>query len=206
MVRLARFSADAFVDAAIALVAEGGPSAASMAAIARKVGAPTGSIYHRFESRSAVLATAWIAAHGSLLAVLAPRLRAGRAREAALALLAWAKDDLRRARFLLLNESGSLFEDAPPPEPLRAEIRRQEDEMDAAFRAGLAVAAGGASDDEIAARARFLVFDAPISLLRPHLLAGGPIPAFVDRVVTETHAALPLAPPEVVASPGGRAA
>lgn len=67
MVRLARYSADAIVQAAIALTAEGGPSAASMAAIAQKIGAPTGSLYHRFDSRAAILATGWVAIHGDFL-------------------------------------------------------------------------------------------------------------------------------------------
>src|SRR5882724_13305685 len=98
MVRLAVFSADAIVDAAISLLAEGGPAAASLAAIARKVGAPTGSIYHRFESRAAILATAWLECHESFAAAIAPPLRAGQGLEAALSVVAWARGDRRRAR------------------------------------------------------------------------------------------------------------
>lgn len=180
MVRTAQFSVDAFVDAAVALVAEGGPSAATMAAIARKVGAPTGSLYHRFASRAAVLGAAWAAVHGAFVARLVPLLEAGRVGEAAQALLAWARADLVRARFLLLNEVDSLFEDGLPPDTIAAEIARQEERLDQAFRA-----CTGPATAEGVARARFRLFDGPVAMLRPHLLAGGEIPAFVDQMVAE---------------------
>lgn len=190
MVRLAVFSADAIVDAAVALLAEGGPSAASLAAIARKVGAPTGSIYHRFESRAAIIATAWSTIHGGFVAQVAPPLRAGDGRAAALALVAWARGDARAARVLLINDVETILDDAPPA-ALRAAIRRQEDVLDDAFAAYLQHSvARRPIPDEAASRARFLVLDGPIALLRPHLLAGGAIPGFVDAMVAEMHDAL----------------
>jgi AcrR family transcriptional regulator len=193
MVRTARFSAEHFIDAAIALVAEGGPGAATMQAVARRVGAPTGSIYHRFESRSAILAAAWNSSYAALAGVLVPLLQAGRPREAALALIPWAGEDRRRARFLLLHEPVALFEDAPPPAPLRQEMERLEGEMDRAFRACIARSGDGAAGEEELARARFLIFDAPIAILRPHLLAEGAIPAFAGQMIAELHAGVPLA-------------
>ncbi|MBU8539102.1 TetR/AcrR family transcriptional regulator [Falsiroseomonas tokyonensis] len=193
MVRTARFTAEHFIDAAIALVAEGGPQAATMQAVARRVGAPTGSIYHRFASRSAILAAAWNASYGALSRVLVPLLQAGRAREAALALLPWAAEDRHRAAFLLLHEPVALFEDAPPPETLRQEMERLEAAMDEAFRACVARLCQGAAGEAELARARFLIFDAPIAILRPHLLAEGGIPAFAGQMIAELHAGLPFA-------------
>lgn len=193
MVRTARFSSEHFIDAAIALVAAGGPGAATMQAVARRVGAPTGSIYHRFESRSAILAAAWNLSYGSLVRVLTPLLQAGRPREAALALLPWVGEDRQRAHFLLLHEPVSLFEDAPPPEPLRQAMERLESEMDQAFRACIARAGDGAIREEDLARARFLIFDAPIAILRPHLMADSAIPAFAGEMIAELHAGVPFA-------------
>ena len=193
MVRTARYSAELFVDAAMTLVAEHGPAAASLQAIARKVGAPTGSIYHRFESRSAILGTAWNQAYGGFVALLAPLLRRGRMREAALAILPWAEEDPRRARFLLLHEPVALFEDTPPPAPLRETLERLEAELDTAFRQGLALRRGdGALAEEDLARARFLVFDGPIALLRPALLAGGALPPHLGAMIHELHAGMAL--------------
>jgi AcrR family transcriptional regulator len=190
MVRLAVFSADAIVDAALGLLAEGGPAAASLAAIARKVGAPTGSIYHRFESRAAIIGTAWSRIHGAFVAQVEPPLRAGDGRRAALALVAWARGDARAARVLLLNDAETILDNAPPA-ALRAAIRKQEDALDAAFAVYLQHSvAPRPIPDAAASRARFLVFDGPIALLRPHLLAGGAVPDFVDAMVAEMHAAL----------------
>jgi AcrR family transcriptional regulator len=187
MVRILRFADDAFIDAAIGLVAEGGPSAATIAAIARRVGAPVGSVYHRFESRAAILATAWSLIHGDFVARLAPLLEAGLGLEAALAIATWAREDLRRARFLLLNETGVLLEDAPPP-ALLAEIGAQEAALDRAFMAGLG-AFGDVQDPSHLASGRFIIFDGPIALLKPHLLAGATPPGWVDGLITALHRA-----------------
>lgn len=198
MVRTARFNDDSFIDATIALVAEGGPPAATMQAIARRVGAPTGSIYHRFESRSAILGTAWNTAYASLLAVLGPLLHAGRAREAALAIVPWANQDGRRARFLLLNDPTGLFEDSPPPAAIRERLEQLEAEFDAAFRACVAAHTGAMTGgeeigDEALARAKFLIFDGPIAVLRPHLLKGGPLPPFAGQMIAELHTGISTA-------------
>jgi AcrR family transcriptional regulator len=185
MVRNVRFTDEAFIEAAIALVAEGGPAVATIGAIGRRVGAPIGSIYHRFESRAAVLATAWSRIHGDFVDRLAPLLRAGRGEAAALAIAAWAREDVQRARFLLLNETGVLLDD-PPPVGMLQVIAGQEETLDGAFQAALA-RAGDASDPRHIARGRFLIFDGPIALLKPHLLAGTAPPHWVDGLIAALH-------------------
>jgi AcrR family transcriptional regulator len=189
MVRTARFTEDDFIEAAMALVAEGGPAAATMQAIARRTGAPTGSIYHRFDSRSAVLAAAWNGAYAGFTAALGPLLRQRQAREAALAILPWAAAHPRRAAFLLLHDPVSLFEDSPPPPAQRQALEALEQDFDAAFRACIAPAA----DEESLARARFLVFDAPIAILRPALSRAAPPPPHAARMIAELHAGMTLA-------------
>ncbi|CAO3357508.1 TetR/AcrR family transcriptional regulator [Azospirillum melinis] len=193
MVRTALFSEADFIDAAMALVAEGGPNAATMQGIARRVGAPTGSIYHRFESRAAILGIAWNTAYASFVDALAPLLRQGRPREAALAILPWSRENCHRARFLLLNEPVALFEDSPPPAPQRARLEELECGFDDAFQACVAACGDGTSDEEQVARAKFLIFDAPIAILRPHLSRGAPLPPYVERMIADLHAAMPVA-------------
>ena len=200
MVRTARFTEGDFIEATMALVAEGGPAAAPMQAIARRVGAPTGSIYHRFDSRAAVLGTAWNAAYASFVGALAPLLQAGRPCEAALAILPWSRENTRRARFLLLHDPVGLFEDTPPPAPLREALERLETEFDAAFRACVAACGDGVPREEDLARARFLIFDAPIAILRPALLQGGAPPPFAARMIAELHAGMPISSVSEVAS------
>ncbi|HEY3994369.1 MAG TPA: TetR/AcrR family transcriptional regulator [Mycobacterium sp.] len=53
---------DVILDAARALVLDGGPRAASVAAIAKASGAPAGTLYHRFGNRDGILAAAWLRA------------------------------------------------------------------------------------------------------------------------------------------------
>ncbi|ELP44483.1 hypothetical protein D522_22413 [Mycobacterium avium subsp. paratuberculosis S5] len=50
------------LDAARALVLDGGPRAASVAAIAKASGAPAGTLYHRFGNRDGILTAAWLRA------------------------------------------------------------------------------------------------------------------------------------------------
>lgn len=60
MGRRPHYRADDILDAALELVATGGPSAATTAAVARALGAPSGSVYHRFASRDELMARLWL--------------------------------------------------------------------------------------------------------------------------------------------------
>src|ERR1700759_1169504 len=53
---------DVILDAARALVLDGGPRAASVAAIAKASGAPAGTLYHRFGNRDGIVTAAWLRA------------------------------------------------------------------------------------------------------------------------------------------------
>lgn len=189
MVRTARFDADAFVAAATSLVASGGPDAATLTAIAARVGAPTGSVYHRFPSRAAILAAAWLRAHAGFAARVRPALEAGEGRLAALALVAWARSEPEAAALLLLHETESVLADAPPP-ALLEEVRAEQRALDRAFATYMSIRSSAAADDPaVIARARFRLFDGPIALLRPTLGRPGGVPAYVDDLVAELFAA-----------------
>ncbi|MCZ4557492.1 helix-turn-helix domain containing protein [Rhodococcus maanshanensis] len=56
------FSTDALLDAAREVILERGPRSATIALIAARAGAPTGSIYHRFASIDELLARTWLRA------------------------------------------------------------------------------------------------------------------------------------------------
>jgi AcrR family transcriptional regulator len=55
MPRPSRFSEAQILDATAAIVAAGGPGAATIGAIGNVLKAPSGSIYHRFASRDVLL-------------------------------------------------------------------------------------------------------------------------------------------------------
>ena len=180
MVRGSKFDPADFVDAALVLLSEGGPSAVTMSAIARRSGAPTGSIYHRFPSRSAVVAAAWLRALGGFAGEIETALASGAGRTAS-ALVGWSRAHPREARALFLNEPGELF-DTAPPDDLSAAIRAVEARIERAFQAALDSAEPAADRDEAFARLRFVVVDGPAALIRPYLQSGAPIPAFVDDI------------------------
>src|SRR6267154_2574457 len=60
MPRPSRFTDAQILDAAAALVAAGGPGAATIGAIGASLDAPSGSIYHRFASRDVLLGRLWL--------------------------------------------------------------------------------------------------------------------------------------------------
>lgn len=55
-----KFTRDAILDAAAEQIATAGFSGASVAAIARSIGAPSGSIYHRFASKEHLIGALWV--------------------------------------------------------------------------------------------------------------------------------------------------
>jgi len=60
MSRPARFDEASILDAALSELVERGPRGVSVAGIARTLGAPSGSLYHRFSSRDHLLAAVWL--------------------------------------------------------------------------------------------------------------------------------------------------
>jgi hypothetical protein len=60
MPRPAKFTPDAILKAASEIVATRGPGATTMGEIAAKIGAPSGSLYHRFQSRDELLGRLWL--------------------------------------------------------------------------------------------------------------------------------------------------
>jgi len=60
MGRPPKFSTAELLDVAAELLVSGGPKALSAAAVARAAGAPSGSVYHRFESRDHLAASLWM--------------------------------------------------------------------------------------------------------------------------------------------------
>jgi AcrR family transcriptional regulator len=62
MGRPAAFDQEAILDAATCLLARHGPVRTSVTKVAAELGAPSGSIYHRFPGRAALFAATWLRA------------------------------------------------------------------------------------------------------------------------------------------------
>src|ERR671918_929405 len=124
MARPAKFTSTDILDAAARLIAEGGPRLATVNTIASDLGAPTGSIYHRFASRELLLARLWIRtirrAQGGFLEALAIPDLYEAARTAATHIPRWSREHLDDARVLLLYRRADLA--ARWPEELGEEL------------------------------------------------------------------------------------
>lgn len=182
---------DTLLDAALALVVESGPPSVTMAAVARKAGAPNGSMYHRFADRPALLAALWSRAlnrfHAGLLEVLSsnPPIRA--AVGAARYVVEWSADNPSEARVLL---AGATEFDAS-----RWSTQAQESahENDAALQSALNALGhrlGLADPDQLL----IALVDLPYATVRRYLLAGKPIPSGAPALVEHAVMAL-LTPP-----------
>jgi len=173
-----------FLDAALALVAEHGPVAVTVAAISARLKAPTGSFYHRFASRDALLAELWFNTVLAFQEGIAAALDAGDGLRAALHTPAWVRGHLDEGRLLLLfhrddfvhGDWPGTLHDALAEQGRRGEARLKKLARDTFGRAGPA---------EIR-RAQFLLSEVPVAAVRQHLLRREPPPPIVDELIRTT--------------------
>src|SRR5918998_5671011 len=99
-----KFSHADFLAAALAIAAEHGPAAATVAAISERLRAPTGSFYHRFASRSVLLGALWLRTVLDFGEGVGAALDARDGLGAALHTPAWVRAHPDEARLLLLHD------------------------------------------------------------------------------------------------------
>ena len=98
----ARFDQAGFLAAARELIAERGPAAVSVDAVAERLKAPKGSFYYRFASRDALLGELWLTTVLAFQEGFVAAIEAGDGLSAALHTPAWARRHLDDARLLML--------------------------------------------------------------------------------------------------------
>src|ERR1700709_500657 len=98
----AKFSQSDFFTAARAISSEQGPAAVTIASITGRLKAPTGSFYHRFASRDALLGELWLNTVLDFQKGLDAALKAGDGVGAALRTPRWVREHLDEGRLLLL--------------------------------------------------------------------------------------------------------
>lgn len=199
--RRSKFTEDQILDAALRLIAAGGPGAATISAIADLMGAPSGSIYYRFASRDLLFTRLWIRTikrfqYGFLAALTNDDLEAA-ALGAALHVVRWAREHVDEARVLLLFRREDLA--ARWAEELGEELATLNMEVEAALRT-YARRRYGQDDKEVEQRVTFALVDVPYAAGRRYLLGGqAPPPAVDDLVVTTCQCILAITP-----APGAR--
>lgn len=184
MGRPPRHDADRLLDAAVALAAEAGPRAVTMAAVARAAGAPSGSVYHRFPDRAALLSALWLRTvtrfqDGFFAAVEAPPLEAAVA--AARHVVEWCRDNPAEANVLLAGPGAygmAEWSDAAREHLAKANAQVDEALTGLAERLGRSGAAGRS-------RVLLAVVDLPYAVVRRYLGRGEPVPALEVGTVTD---------------------
>jgi AcrR family transcriptional regulator len=109
------------LDAAARLLVDGGPAALSASGVARALGAPSGSVYHRFASRDHLAASLWMRTVERFDAEVVDGLRApGDPLEIAVAaarhLVAWSAANPTDAFILTMFRREDLAGDDVPPD------------------------------------------------------------------------------------------
>ena len=187
MGRKAHFKHDEFIDAAMRMVAEHGPGALTVSALASGMNAPIGSVYHRFPSRDVLLAQLWIRIVESFQRGFLESLEHD-GLSAALYTAGWVRDHPDEARVLLLHRREELVS-GPWPAHLKDDAARLTQEMDAGIRR-FAEKHFGSLSLEALRRAAFALTDVPLAAVRPHVERGEQPPEFVGQLVRETYLAV----------------
>lgn len=167
MVRNAHFDQDSFILSAIELIALGGPASATMSAIAKNAGAPTGSLYHRFPSRTALLGAVWITALGSMSDHMLPLLNQKRTDQAVQALIHWIEENPAFARLIMLYEESDII-DGPLPDNLHTKLSKTHRALGKAL-SSLLKSLGKDLSPANMALVNFALFDGPIAAMKPAL-------------------------------------
>lgn len=192
MPRVALFDEALILGAAAKLVSSKGLNAATMTAIGTAIGAPNGSIYHRFKSRDELLGKLWLSKARVFQDRWAAALEEPDAREAglraALSMPEVVREDLEGARIMLLHQrSDFLSASWPAGMSVEAErLGRQIKEASAEMTRRLF------GKDSAAARRTmaFATIDIPYSAVRRYVQESAAPPPQVDVLIERAYRAV----------------
>lgn len=184
MTRAAKFTTEQILDAALRTMADGGPGATTIAAIGEQLGAPVGSIYHRFKSRDLIMAQLWIRTirrfqRGFIDALTADDLDAA-ALGAVQYHLRWSREHFDEARVLVLYRRQDLA--ARWPEELGDDLATLNTAVESALQ-NYAQRRYGEAGGAAMQRVTYALVDVPYAAVRRYLLMGECPPPSVDDLV-----------------------
>lgn len=170
MGRAAKYTDQSILDAALDLISAEGVSAATVSSIARRLGAPSGSIYHRFPSRDLLLATLWLQTvkefQTGFLAALTDQEPLAAARGAVRHTVEWSAAHPNEAALLAMYRREDLI--ARWPDELGDELAGLNDEATLAIRR-FAEAYFGTLDGATVGRTWFALVHIPAAAVRDAL-------------------------------------
>lgn len=170
MGRRPQFSADEILDAALTLVVDDGPGAATATAIGRAIGAPSGSVYHRFASRDELMARLWLRTiiryQDGVVEALTIDDPDGAARAVVAHCFDWTAAHPGESALLVQYDKRDLTQSWP--DTLATELRKHNRSARAALR-GYARRRFGDDGPEVMDRVAFALVDLPYAAVRRHL-------------------------------------
>jgi AcrR family transcriptional regulator len=192
MARRSRFSEEAILNATATIVAQRGPSAATIGAIGALLDAPSGSIYHRFPSRDVLLGRLWLNKTALFQSRFAEALTGAAPYEAglsaALSFPALVRDDFTGARIMLLYRREEFLSDSWPPE-MRDEARQLKQQLSGLLSDATRRLFGEKTPEKFYLTI-FATVDIPIAAVRYHVGANKLPPLHVDSLITAAYSAL----------------
>ncbi|MGW1738371.1 TetR/AcrR family transcriptional regulator [Nocardia sp. NPDC001965] len=190
MGRAPKHNADRLLDAAAELLAGGGPTAVTMSGVAKAAGAPSGSVYHRFPDRPALLAALWSRAlrgfHDELFAALSLGEPHEAIRRGARATLEWARRNPREAHVLLAGAQE--LDEQNWSEQARRDTARDNTALHDALSALIEKSDDSAPD--AADRVLLAVVDLPYAMIKRYLSVGRQIPEYAPELAERAAATL----------------
>lgn len=192
MARPSRFSESEILNATATLVARGGPGAATIGAIGNFMNAPSGSIYHRFASRDALLGRLWLTKaaffQNRFTAALAgpDPFKAGLA--AATSMPRAVRDDFAGARVMLLHRPDDFLDGEWPPD-MAAEAIQLKHQVEEAMK-DITRRLFGKAGSEALRLANFAMLDVPFAAVRRHVAANELPPASIEPLIQTAYVAL----------------
>lgn len=191
MGRPPQHTTDDFLDAAVRIFAAKGVAGVTMSAVAREVGAPSGSIYHRFPGRPALLAAVWLRTltgfQRGYLEALDREPPVDAAIEAATQVVRWCRAHPAEGKLLYEGNRALGVDDWP------SDDRDLADEADRRLEAAITKIVRrlrpltGRSTDEL----MLALVDLPYAAVRRHLDRGeAPPPRTIDLVTKTTRTLL----------------
>jgi AcrR family transcriptional regulator len=179
MGRPPRHDANHLLALAAELAAHGGPAAVTMSAVARAAGAPSGSVYHRFPSRPALLAALFVGTVERFQAGFLAALAGADPVVAARHVVSWSRANPTGTAVLLYGARDFQQDDWPPGEQER--LTRANRTVARAVR-DLAGRLGDTSARGLDLT-RLAVIELPYSIVRRH--RGGRLPRHAEDLAAD---------------------
>jgi AcrR family transcriptional regulator len=177
-----------FLSAARALAATSGPASVTVTSVTERLGAPTGSFYHRFASRDVLLANVWLGTATAFQTDFVAAIKAGDGLAAALHTPIWVRSNFEEARAFLLYHRDD-FAHGNWPQDLKDRVARQGRRVDAAYKRLARDTFGGVGANELRLT-RFVLAEVPKAAVGPYLRRGVPPPTIVDEMIEATYQAI----------------